>query len=136
MASLIGRFKPGENVPGFATAQVNAGRFVRGTGAAGAGDAPLTAYPIAHCGAGLRAFGVAEADSGPPTHNANSQTRMVNVARRGTISRVVAGAAVAALAEVESDATGRAITRATGVALGVALTAAAAAGDIIEVDLF
>ena len=46
---------------------------------------------------------------------------------------VEAGAAITIGAEVESDATGRAVTKTTGVAFGRARDAAAAAGDIIRV---
>lgn len=46
---------------------------------------------------------------------------------------VEAGAAIAVGVEVESDATGRAITKTTGVAFGRARDVAAAAGDIIRV---
>ena len=46
---------------------------------------------------------------------------------------VEAGAAIAVGAQVQSDATGRAITLAAGVAAGRARDAAAAAGDIIRV---
>ena len=56
----------------------------------------------------------------------------------GAIMKVEAGAAVAALATVASDATGRAITHVSGVGDfrgGKALDAAAAAGDIIRVQL-
>ena len=55
-----------------------------------------------------------------------------SVATHGEIL-VEAGAAVAVGAEVESDASGRAVTKTTGVAFGVARDAAAAAGDIIRV---
>ena len=55
-----------------------------------------------------------------------------SVATHGEIL-VEAGAAIAAGAEVESDASGRAVTKTTGVAFGVARDAAAAAGDIIRV---
>lgn len=48
---------------------------------------------------------------------------------------VEAGAAVAADAAVQTDASGRAITLAAGVSLGRALDAAAAAGDFIRVKL-
>lgn len=52
------------------------------------------------------------------------------------ISKVVAGAAVAAGAEVGSDAQGRAIAAATGArAFGIALEAASAAGQLIAVSL-
>lgn len=46
---------------------------------------------------------------------------------------VEAGGAVAVGAQVQSDATGRAITLAAGVAAGRARDAAAAAGDLIRV---
>ena len=46
---------------------------------------------------------------------------------------VEAGAAIAAGAEVESDANGKAITKAAGVVNGVAWDAAAAAGDLIRI---
>jgi hypothetical protein len=46
---------------------------------------------------------------------------------------VEAGAAIAAGAEVESDATGRAITKAAGVSNGFARDAAGAAGEIIRI---
>jgi len=48
---------------------------------------------------------------------------------------VEAGAAIVAGAAIETDATGRAITKAAGVTVGRALQAAAAAGDFIEVLL-
>ena len=54
------------------------------------------------------------------------------VATHGEIL-VEAGAAVAVGAQVQSDATGRAITLAAGVAAGRARDAAAAAGDLIRV---
>lgn len=54
------------------------------------------------------------------------------VATHGEIL-VEAGAPVAVGAQVQSDATGRAITLAAGVAAGRARDAAAAAGDIIRV---
>jgi hypothetical protein len=54
------------------------------------------------------------------------------VATHGEIL-VEAGAAIVVGTEVESDATGRAITKTTGVAFGRARDAAAAAGDIIRV---
>ena len=46
---------------------------------------------------------------------------------------VEAGDAVAAGAEVQTDASGRAITKAAGVGLGRALDVASAAGDLIRV---
>ena len=46
---------------------------------------------------------------------------------------VEAGAAITQGAEVQTDVAGKAITKAAGIALGRALDAAAAAGDIIRV---
>jgi hypothetical protein len=50
-------------------------------------------------------------------------------------ARVEAGAAVAAGAAIEVDSLGRGITRSSGVAVGRALSAATAAGQLIEVLL-
>lgn len=48
---------------------------------------------------------------------------------------VEAAGAIAKGASVQSDATGKAVTKSTGVAVAVALEAAAASGDKIEVRL-
>jgi hypothetical protein len=129
VAEQIARFKPGENVPAQAApADVLAGRFVRVTATKNARGS----YVVQHTGAGLRAFGVAERDA---VGNALDWRGQFNVVRRGAIARVTAGAAITAGANVESDATGRAITATTGVVLGVAMNTVAAAGDIVEVDL-
>ncbi len=74
--------------------------------------------------AGERALGVPSTD-----FDAGEQA---SVATHGEIL-VEAGAAIAVGAEVESDASGRAVTKTTGVAFGVARDAAAAAGDITRV---
>lgn len=140
---LIARFKPGENIPVYATnaGNINAGHFVTISG-----RNAKNAYVGAHTGAGSPASGVAERDAlaGVTDHRGGT-----NLTRRGSIARVVAGAAVAIGDIVSSDATGRAITRvppntttvgtavATGPhSLGRALQAASAAGDIIDVDLY
>jgi len=57
---------------------------------------------------------------------------LAGVATHGEIL-VEAGAAVAVGDEVQSDASGRAITKASGIGWGVARDAAAAAGDYIRV---
>lgn len=53
----------------------------------------------------------------------------------GGIAKVIAGAQIAAGATVQSDANGAAITLAAGTAAGIALFAAAAAGEVIPVAL-
>lgn len=141
--SLIARFKPGNDVPVYATgSNIAAGHFVTISG-----RNAKNAYVGAHTGAGLSASGVAERDciAGVTDHRGGT-----NIARRGAIARVVAGAAVTAGDLISSDSTGRGITAtaqsqsgttpfavtAGTVVLGRALQAAAAAGDIIDVDLY
>lgn len=74
--------------------------------------------------AGERVLGVPTTDF--------SAGEQASVATHGEIL-VEAGAAVAAGAEVESDASGRAVTKTTGIGFGVARDAAGAAGEIIRV---
>jgi hypothetical protein len=84
---------------------------------------------VAHAAAGAKAIGVSMGDQ--PTVGGM-------VAFEGNPGKVVpveAGAAVTAGAEVQSDATGRAIPLAAGRANGTAWTAAGAAGTIIFVQI-
>ena len=139
MSELIGVYKPGENIPACATAEVLAGRFVKISAAQNANGS----YSAAHCGAGERAIGVSQRDAiiVEPAGRINAGTAVsIHDQRRyfevmtGGVPRVVAGAAVTVGALVKSDATGRAIPQAgSGEILGVAATAAAQAGDVIEV---
>ncbi|WP_197329534.1 DUF2190 family protein [Ralstonia syzygii] len=76
------------------------------------------------CAAADKALGTAEA-----TADIGEQAP-VNVSG---ILLVEAAAVIAAGVEVESDADGRAITKAAGVSNGFALDAAAAAGDVIRI---
>ena len=75
-------------------------------------------------GAGERVLGVPTTDF--------SAGEQASVATHGE-DLVEAGDAIAAGAEVESDANGRAVTKTTGVGFGVARDAAGAAGEIIRV---
>lgn len=95
-----------------AAGAVNEYRFVTATGA--------------QAGAGANALGASEyaAADGEPFSAAHLGTAIVE-----------AGAAVAAGAAIQSDATGRAITKDAGATVARALEAAAAAGDFIEVAL-
>ncbi|MBB5204406.1 hypothetical protein HNQ51_001720 [Inhella inkyongensis] len=74
--------------------------------------------------AGARTLGVAavNADNGEQTP-VNTHGELL----------VEAGAAIAVGAEVETDASGRAITKTTGVVCGVARDAATAAGEFIRI---
>lgn len=82
---------------------------------------------IAVVGAGLSILGVLQ---NKPNTDQAAQVMVDGV------SKFRAGAAVAIGAKVMADATGRAITAtATNQGLGIALTAAAAANDVISVQL-
>ncbi|OLS63748.1 capsid cement protein [Pseudomonas putida] len=76
------------------------------------------------CAAGAKSLGPVAADTEA------DNTAPVDVLG---ICLVSAGGAIAAGAEVESDANGRAVVRAEGVSNGTALDAATAAGDIIRI---
>ncbi len=93
--------------------------------------AALTAHRFVAAGGGVPAAG----------GNALGVTRQAAAIGESALTDVIgtavveAGGAIAAGAAVETDATGRAVTQTTGVKLGRALEAAAAAGDFIEVLL-
>lgn len=134
MSEQIARYKPGGNVPAFAATAVLAGRFVKITG----GKTAQGDYQIGHCGAGERAFGVAERDSAAATEPATSMERRVNVVRNGAIARVLCGVDVIAGAAVKSDANGKAIPQGgTGVIVGYAMEAGDgdSGTDYVEVEL-
>ncbi len=84
----------------------------------------LVNYAGAQAIATDRALGVANTDYAQGEH--------AGVNARGELL-VEAGAAITAGAQVQPDASGRAITLAAGVAFGTARDSAAAAGDIIRV---
>ena len=84
----------------------------------------FTDYSGNVAGAGERVLGVPTTDF--------SAGEQASVATHGEIL-VEAAAAIAAGAEVESDANGKAITKAAGISNGFALDAAAAAGDVIRI---
>lgn len=129
MAELLPRFRAGSSVPAFAATLVAAGHFVKVTGDKTAqGD-----YQVGHCAAGDAALGVAEYDSAPVSDPASSSTRRINVNRK-CIARVVPGAAITAGAKIQSDATGRAITWASGVELGIAMQTVLSTAAFVEVD--
>lgn len=85
---------------------------------------------VAVTGAGAAADGVIRNDP------AAADRAVALLTGRGTVSKVVAGAAVSVGDQLESDSTGRVITRSSGIRVGKALAAAAAAGDIIPVLLY
>lgn len=83
---------------------------------------------VAVAGAGVLAVGVLQND---PAAQGEAATVMLD-----GVSKVVAGAAVTSGAEVASDASGRAVTAATGNRVnGIALETCANAGEVIAVAL-
>jgi hypothetical protein len=133
---LIARFKPGENLPVYATgANISAGRFVTISGKNAQG-----AYIGAHTGAGLYASGVSETDAIADKTDWRGGT---NLTRRGSVARVVMGGAVTAGAAVKADANGKAIAQGgsgqiLGYFIGLNATAggnATAADQVGEIDL-
>lgn len=134
MGDVIPRYRPGNSVPGFATDQIVAGTFVKVTAE------PTTegAYQLVTCAAGDAVgvvFGVAEQDAAATSVDAHSVNRMVNVSRRGTIARVVAGGTIAAGNPVKVGANGKALAQGgSGNIVGYCVKGGAN-GDIVEVDL-
>lgn len=131
---LVPRYMPGHRVSGFAFAPVLAGQFVKIAGDKLQIDTPNVLsgetvmpgdYRIAACGAGERAFGVAERSTPgagiDAVYNPYAQDFRVTVARRLSIARVLAGAPVDAGFPVMSDAQGRAVP-ATGTGAAAAST--------------
>lgn len=84
-------------------------------------------YKVAQCVAKDTSVGVSGYDG------ANGAEIKVFGRGKGLILPITAGAAIAAGAEVESDAEGRAITLAAGKALGYCMTAVAALGEDAEI---
>lgn len=128
-------FKPGDDFTGLATGAITGKRFVELDAAATAwapeglrATAIPNVPPVKQVGtSGNRPLGVAQRD-----HASGEKTGIFS---GNCIVPVTAGAAVAAGAQVQSDASGRAITLAAGVSAGIALNAAAALGDTIAVKL-
>lgn len=118
MADYLPRFTPGEKVTFSASAAVTGGRLVVVSGA----------YTVAHAGAdAANVVGVA-------AHDAAIGEDVTIWTRAGGVQRLVASAAIAAGARVISAATGKAATIGAGAnSLGIALQAAAADNDVIDV---
>src|SRR4051794_38774644 len=112
------RYSPAQNVPvkGPSGSTLAPNRFVKIT----AGKDANGEYTAGYAQAADRAFGVTEqGTSDPAVVGTSAQIARTNVVRPGAIARVEAGAAFSALASVQSDSTGRAITAVTGGAGGL-----------------
>lgn len=119
----IGVYEPGQDISGRASAAITGKRFLKISGNRSGGN-----IAVAHADAGGRVCGVSGRDT--------AAGKLVNVKRgKDRVTFVTAGANIAAFAEVEVGADGRAIPLAEGVAVGYAVTAATSGGDA-EISLY
>ena len=117
-------YAPGQDVTGEATGAITARRFLAVSGNRVSGGN----VAVAHATAAGRVCGVAATDA--------ASGDLVTIVRGNSrVVKVTAGGAIAAFAEVEVGAAGRAVTKTSGVAVGYALTAAANASDA-EISLY
>ncbi|HTW17074.1 MAG TPA: hypothetical protein VMF51_18230 [Nocardioides sp.] len=118
-----GVYEPGADLTVHASAAVIGKRFLKISGNRTGG-----LISVAHADAAGRAMGVSTQDAalGKPlgTHRGNSR-----------VTFVTAGGNIAAFAEVEVGANGTAVTKAAGIAVGYAVTAAVNGGDA-EISLY
>jgi hypothetical protein len=115
-----------------ATAPVTGKRFVAPSGNRTGGPALSSdgenVYRMAHAGAGVKAFGVAKYDVASGARGPAYDTP-------GRVVPVTADGPIAAGAEVEVGAAGKAKTLGTGKAVGLCLTGASDGGDA-EIKLY
>jgi hypothetical protein len=138
--------EPGASVTARCSAAVKGKRLVKvsgnrtgggGQGAAGSVTVGVglstdleNLYKVAQCVAKDQCIGVSGWDS-----VINGEVK-VFLKGKGIVLPITAGAAIAAGAEVESDAEGRVITLAAGKAIGYCMTAVAAEGEDAEILLY
>lgn len=119
----IGVYEPGRNLSGRASAAVTGKRFLKISGNRNGGN-----IAVAHADAAGRIAGVAQYDA--------ASGDLVGIARGNSrVTFVTAGGAIAAFDEVEVGAAGVAIKKASGVAVGYAVTAVTSGGDA-EISLY
>lgn len=133
MTEQIGRYKPGENLTGYAKENIEAGRFVAIKGRTTSG-----AIECEHAGDKAKAptiLGVSQR-SALKASPASSQDRLFEVMVSGGVARVLAGAEVKVGEEVRSLAEGKAgvSEKKEEQTLGVALNTAKE-GEYLEVQL-
>src|SRR5262245_8132936 len=120
----VGIYAPGDNITGEATATITAKTFLAISGNRTDGG-NIAVAPAAAAG---RIVGVARNDA--------ASGEFVAVARGNSrVVKVTAGGSIAAFAEVEVGANAKAVTKASGVAVGYALTAATSGADA-EISLY
>lgn len=123
----IGVYEPGKDITGHCSAAVTGKRFLAITGNRQTADASNN-ITVAHATAAGRVCGVSNADA--------AAGKKVGIVRGNSrVTFVTAGAALTAFQEVEVGANGTAIPKATGIAVGYAVTAAANGADA-EISLY
>lgn len=119
----ISIYEPGRDITGRASAAVTGKRFLKISGNRSSGN-----IAVAPADAAGRVCGVAKYDA--------ASGDIVGVLRgKDRVVPVTAGGNIAAFAEVEVGANGQAITKASGVAVGYAVTAATSGNDA-EISLY
>lgn len=120
----VGVYEPGRDITGRATAAVTGKRFLKISG----NRTATGNIAVAHADAAGRVCGVSKYDA--------ASGDIVGVARGNSrVTHVTAEGAIAAFAEVEVGTAGKAKTKASGIAVGYALTAAADGADA-EISLY
>lgn len=119
----VGVYEPGRDITGRASASVTGKRFLKISGNRSSGN-----ISVAHADAAGRVCGVSKYDA--------ASGEIVGVARGNSrVTHVTAGGNIAAFAEVEVGSNGQAVTKASGVAVGYAVTAATSGNDA-EISLY
>lgn len=128
----LARYKPGENVSALPTEDIVAGTFVMI-----AGEPHATgAYKVKPATANLpNPFGVAERSIDVSELDDRHVDKLVNVARRGAISRVLCEGAVAAGEEVYVSGAGK-VKKIASEKFGVGRCVKGGTDTYIEVELF
>lgn len=120
----VGVYEPGRDITCLTSGAVTGKRFVSITGNRSA-DGNIV---VAHATAAGRIFGVSKYDA--------ASGALVGVQRGNSrVTFVTAGGNIAAFAEVEVGSNGQAVTKASGIAVGYAVTAATSGGDA-EISLY
>ncbi|MGW8936175.1 capsid cement protein [Gordonia terrae] len=116
-------YEPGQDISGRCSAGVTGKRFLKISGNRSSGN-----VAVAHADAGGRICGVSGRDA--------ASGELVRVMRgSGRVVFVTAAANLSAFQEVEVGTNGQAIVKASGVAVGYAVTAATSGGDA-EINLY
>lgn len=119
----IGVYEPGADISGMTTGAVTGKRFLAISGNRVGGN-----IAVAHATAAGRICGVSQQDA--------ASGELVGIKRgSGRVTFVTAAGTIAAFAEVEVGSSGQAVTKASGIAVGYAVTGATSGNDA-EISLY